>query len=119
MIWIARQRIDTATILNPDYPLIQHYDDLYNELLDEIEFEEDEERENKRDYGDLFKTNLTDDMSLQTCLETHSKANLVNIVTSLGKSRSGKKSELVLRIVSALNDIDFIQIMLKLDLFDD
>ena len=50
----ARQRIDTATLLNPNHPLIQHYEDLFSELLDENKLEKDEEITNERDYGDLF-----------------------------------------------------------------
>jgi len=116
----ARQRFEMALQINPDHPLLEHYEKVLREAEDiagKFDFLLEYQRKSaQRAHQKLMKTPLTGEMDLRACLETNTKEMLVGSAHFLRTSSSGKKGELASWLAEVLLNPGFLQQTLDEDL---
>jgi tetratricopeptide (TPR) repeat protein len=114
----ARKHLDFARELDPDHRLLEDFEEDL-EKLEHYGFMIQYQRDSAvRAHQKLQRTVLIPEMSLQACLQNHTKDMLVGSAKFLGIPSSGKKGELVSWLASHLLDEEFLRLTLKEDLAD-
>jgi tetratricopeptide (TPR) repeat protein len=113
---LARKHLDLAVQINPDHKLITYYETF---LSDQkwLATEKDYLRESAEfTHRKLLRTHLTPTLDLQSCLESHTKDMLLGSAHFLRTASTGKKAELVYRLMCRLLNAEFLKTTLDEDL---
>lgn len=113
----ARQRLDMAALIAPEHSLLKTYEEMLEEAEDFDEKHgfliELQRKSAQHTHQRLLKTPLKHDMGLYACLETINRQMLVGMARFLQVPSSGKKGELVARLVTVLLDPQSLQRLLE------